>query len=80
MIRTIHEESRGTYGAPRGHAELVLGLGERVNRKRVERLMRDAGLQGLNRRRTRRGRATPPPPRRIWSSAASMSLGATASG
>nr|WP_046472538.1 IS3 family transposase [Allosalinactinospora lopnorensis] len=59
MIRTIHEESRGTYGSPRVHAELVLGLGERVNRKRVERLMRDAGLQGLYRRRTRRGRANP---------------------
>ncbi|MDT0305314.1 IS3 family transposase [Streptomonospora wellingtoniae] len=59
MIRTVHEESRGTYGAPRVHAELVLGLGERVNRKRVERLMREAGLQGLYRRRIRRGRANP---------------------
>ncbi|KIH96390.1 transposase [Streptomonospora alba] len=58
-IRTIHEESRGTYGAPRVHAEPVLGLGERVNRKRVERLMREAGLQGLYRRRIRRGRANP---------------------
>ncbi|MCD2190502.1 IS3 family transposase [Actinomycetospora soli] len=54
VIEKIHSESRGTYGAPRVHAELVLGLGERVNHKRVARLMREAGLQGLYRRRTRR--------------------------
>jgi transposase InsO family protein len=47
MIRVIHAESRGSYGSPRVHAELRLGLGERVNRKRVERLMREAGLQGV---------------------------------
>ena len=52
-IEKIHAESRGTYGAPRVHAELVLGLGETVNRKRVARLMRGAGLQGLYRRRRR---------------------------
>ena len=55
MIREIHAESRGTYGWPRVHAELTLGLGERVNRKRVARLMRQAGLQGVYRRRQRRG-------------------------
>ncbi|WP_157431177.1 IS3 family transposase, partial [Actinomadura macra] len=54
MIREIHAESRGSYGSPRVHAELTLGLGERVNRKRVERLMRQAGLQGIYRRRGRR--------------------------
>ena len=27
QIRRIHEESRGTYGSPRIHAELTLGLG-----------------------------------------------------
>ncbi|WP_433470119.1 IS3 family transposase [Spirillospora sp. CA-128828] len=54
MIREIHAESRGSYGSPRVHAELTLGLGERVNRKRVERLMRQAGLQGVYRRRGRR--------------------------
>ncbi|WP_285697098.1 IS3 family transposase [Actinomadura sp. NBRC 104412] len=54
MIRQIHAESRGGYGSPRVHAELTLGLGERVSRKRVERLMRAAGLQGLYRRRGRR--------------------------
>ncbi|GGU90272.1 transposase [Actinomadura cremea] len=54
MIREIHADSRGSYGSPRVHAELTLGLGERVNRKRVERLMRHAGLQGVYRRRGRR--------------------------
>jgi putative transposase len=54
MITAIHRESRGTYGWPRVHAELVLGLGETVNRKRVARLMREAGLQGVHRRRGRK--------------------------
>ena len=35
-------------------AELVLGKGERVNRKRVARLMRQAGLQGTCRRKGRK--------------------------
>ncbi len=52
-IETIHEESRGTYGWPRVHAELTLGLGLAVNHKRVARLMREAGIQGLYRRRRR---------------------------
>ena len=51
QIRRIHEESRGTYGSPRVHAELTLGLGLPVNLKRVARLMREAGIQGLYRRR-----------------------------
>jgi putative transposase len=50
-ITTIHAESRGTYGSPRVHAELTLGLGLPVNVKRVARLMREAGIQGLYRRR-----------------------------
>jgi putative transposase len=50
-IEQIHADSRGTYGSPRVHAELTLGLGLSVNRKRVERLMRAAGIQGLYRRR-----------------------------
>jgi putative transposase len=52
-IEKVHEESRGTYGWPRVHAELTLGLGLAVNHKRVARLMREAGLQGLYRRRRR---------------------------
>ncbi|GGT42458.1 hypothetical protein GCM10010176_102460 [Nonomuraea spiralis] len=53
-IRQVHADSRGSYGSPRVHAELTLGLGEKVNRKRVERLMREAGLQGVYRRKGRR--------------------------
>jgi len=50
QIRAIHLRSRGTYGAPRVHAEL-LAMGRRVGRKRVARLMREAGLAGVSRRR-----------------------------
>lgn len=64
-IETIHEESRGTYGAPRIHAELQ-DQGIRVGRKRVARLMREAGLQGVSRRRrtqtTRRSEGSRPAP------------------
>lgn len=46
----IHRESRGTYGSPRVHAELV-ARGHDVSRKRVERVMRDEGIKvGLRRR------------------------------
>jgi putative transposase len=49
-IHRIHAASRGTYGAPRIHAELV-ATGTRVSRKRVARLMRSAGLRGVSRRK-----------------------------
>jgi putative transposase len=49
-IREIHEYSRGTYGAPRIHAELAAEQ-IRVGRKRVARLMRAAGLAGVSRRK-----------------------------
>jgi putative transposase len=49
-IRAIQEVSRGTYGAPRIHAELA-DEGVRVGRKRVARLMRAEGLRGVSRRR-----------------------------
>jgi putative transposase len=45
VIREIHDRSGGTYGAPRVHATLRR-RGHRVARKRVERLMREDGLQG----------------------------------
>ena len=51
IIARIHTESRRTYGAPRVHAELRLGSGIRVGRKRVARLMRQQGLAGVHRRR-----------------------------
>lgn len=53
-ITEIHRQSRGTYGSPRVTAELRMGLGMTVNRKRVERLMARAGLQGVTRRRRHR--------------------------
>lgn len=49
-IKRIHDQSRGTYGAPRIHAEL-LASGRRVSRKRVARLMRENGLRGVSRRK-----------------------------
>lgn len=51
-IRTIHHRSRQTYGAPRIHAELREEHGVRCGRKRVARLMRQAGLEGCHRRRS----------------------------
>ncbi|MFI6782155.1 IS3 family transposase [Micromonospora sp. NPDC050276] len=44
-IAEIHDVSGGTYGSPRLHA-MLHRRGRHVGRKRVERLMRDAGLQG----------------------------------
>jgi putative transposase len=49
-IERIHRDSRGTYGAPRIHFELR-ALGLRCARKRVARLMREAGLFGCGGRR-----------------------------
>lgn len=49
-IRAVHQASRQTYGAPRIHAALA-AEGLRCGRKRVARLMRQAGLVGCHRRR-----------------------------
>ena len=49
-VREIHQRSRGTYGAPRIHAELA-AEGTQVSRKRVARVMREAGLSGVSRRK-----------------------------
>ncbi|HSR50832.1 MAG TPA: IS3 family transposase [Acidobacteriota bacterium] len=64
-IRAVHERSRGTYGVPRIHAQLA-HEGVFVSRKRVARLMREAGLRGVCRRKwprttTRRSAARPAP-------------------
>jgi transposase InsO family protein len=65
-IRAVHGRSGGTYGAPRIHAQLRRD-GIRTSRKRVERLMGQAGLQGAFLRKrwrcsTRQDpRATPAP-------------------
>jgi putative transposase len=65
QIAAIHRESRGTYGAPRVHAELA-AHGVRVGRKRVARLMRRAGVHGVSRRKqfrtTRRDETARPAP------------------
>jgi len=55
-IAVIHAANRKVYGSPRIHAELRLADGERIGLKRVERLMRHAGLSGLVARK--RGRTT----------------------
>jgi putative transposase len=81
-IVDIWTMSRRSYGSPRIHAELKLGQDVRCSRKRVERLMRQAGIAGIHRRR--RGGCTkrdldaepsddlvqrafnPPEPDRLW--------------
>ncbi len=49
-IERIHRDSRGTYRAPRVHAELRAS-GIRCGKKRVARLMRKAALVGCGGRR-----------------------------
>jgi putative transposase len=65
QIQAIHTWSRGTYGAPRIHAELQ-DRGVCVGCKRVARLMQAAGLRGVSRRKapttTRRGSQARPAP------------------
>jgi putative transposase len=56
QIKQIHGEHRGVYGWRRIHAELRIAHGVRVSGKRVRRLMRQAGISGLVRRK--RGRTT----------------------
>jgi putative transposase len=53
-IKEIHATSDGTYGARRVHAELRLEHRIHVGRKRVERLMRSAGISGVLPRKRRR--------------------------
>src|SRR5690349_10019670 len=71
-IRTIHAVSRSTYGAPRVHAELR-AEGRHIGRKRIARLMRQAGLAGVSRRKgprtTQRSAMKGRGQRPIWSSA-----------
>jgi putative transposase len=68
-IRAIHDASRRTYGAPRVQAQLR-AAGITVGRKRVARLMRQAGLVGVHRRR----RARPAPRRPLRSATTAPDL------
>ena len=66
QVRTVHAISRQTYGAPRVHADLRT-RGDRHGRKRIARLMREAGLVGASHRRggpttTRRDKDARPAP------------------
>jgi putative transposase len=59
LIKRIHDGSRGTYGVPRIHAELSDEHGVRVSRRRVARLMRRLGVEGVSRRGKRPQTTTP---------------------
>jgi transposase InsO family protein len=51
-IEAVHELSKGTYGSPRVHAQL-LADGEACGQNRVARLMQHAGIVGREKRRFR---------------------------
>lgn len=79
-IRQVHGRSRGTYGSPRIHAELRAD-GQRCGRRRVARLMRQAGLRGVHgqRRRVRTtvaDRQATPAPDRVGRAFAPAQIGA----
>ena len=59
LIRQVHLESRGVYGARKVHRELM-AWGEPCGRHKVAKLMRNAGLKGCPKRRLRRLADSPP--------------------
>lgn len=63
LVQWSHECPRGTYGAPRVHADLAMERGVSCGKKRVARIMRHAGLRGVCHQRKRRGWKPLPAPR-----------------
>jgi putative transposase len=61
LIVTIYDGSLQTYGAPRVQLELRDEHNLRVARKRVARLMRDLGIEGVSRRGRKRRTTVPDP-------------------
>ena len=59
LIRQLHLESNGVYGARTIRRELM-DIGEHCGRHRVARLMRQSGLKGCPKRRFRRYANSPP--------------------
>ena len=79
-ILTMHQTSRATYGSPRIHAELQAN-GERCGRRRVARLMRQAGVRGCHGQRRQVRTTTPdrqatPAPDRVERTFTSAEVGA----
>lgn len=81
-IVDIHRMSRRSYGSPRVHAELRLGQSIRCSKKRVERLMAQAGVAGIYRRpgATAAPSVTAQSPATTWSSGPSTPRRPTVSG
>jgi len=52
-VAAVHKKSRRIYGSPRVHRELK-ARGVQVGKKRIERLMRENGIQGRHKRRFKR--------------------------
>jgi putative transposase len=53
LILDAYRQSRKTYGRPRIHAELT-AQGKQIGEKRVGRLMKELGIEGVRRRRFRK--------------------------
>lgn len=53
VIRQVHSDARGVYGAVWVHAELTKGLGIKVSHRTVALLMRRANIHGITGRRKR---------------------------